>query len=188
MTNIELTDYQWDVLESRSPRRAFVGARQTGKTEVCLKEVEGTVSAGREALCVLPQQRMVNEFEDRLSDRCGRYNVETLSSWTIGSRDPTRLTDMTHVDPDVIVVDEAEYIEPSVLGLVLDTETDVLLSGTPNYTDPGLFTKCARWDHVETVHANMYDAPFIDPDRIQDLKSDMTLAQEVSEVYALYQK
>jgi thymidine kinase len=89
-----------------SPKKAFVGTRQSGKTELLLSELRRFERYGFSCAFIAPRWPMMHEIEGRYADRFG----EKMTCTTASFRDvkSSRLRGRLF---DVILIDEMQHIE-----------------------------------------------------------------------------
>lgn len=189
----EWTNYQEAVLAQPEWRdTVFVGGRQTGKTEVVAHASRTQAENGDHVLTIEPQHRMVEELCNRINEpdvrvitrqelvpKDGDGRITLLSAYNFPEQSEL-------IDYDRIVVDEASYIDDTTLLSIIEDDVPTLMAGTPRYPDLGRFSSHARSDHCYTVRATTFDAPYIEEEKVMELRQNMDHEQALGELYARY--
>lgn len=151
-SGVNYSDKQKAFMTSGCKRAAFIGGRQSGKTEALAGIAVGYATDGKEVVFGAPSQRMWKEAMKQIRNHIGSQSVaNTLDTLKMPSGGRIKMTSFsqrmhgTHLNPDVLLIDEfTDLRDEKLTNVEIDDCTRVYAAGTPRNFDMPLIEK--GWD------------------------------------------
>ena len=194
---VDVFEYQQDFLDSSSPRKAAICARQVGKTEMSAIEAlhTATTNQGVTVLIVAPTQRQSSELFKRVRDHVSTGEIpprdveretQTQIEFVNGSRiiclpAGTDGANIRGYTADEVLVDEAAFVPDEVftsviLPMLATTDGTLALASTPFGKSGFLYEEAflgrgGEWDVVRVESA---ESPLVDGDFVEEQRDTLT--------------
>lgn len=201
---VEPYDYQRRFLDIDNRRRCFVAGRQVGKSTVMswIAIWKWATNRDHDVLIFAPSHRQAVEFMDRVKseidtwlDHPEEYGITHVTKTELEGAHGSRLVALTTAGSgdtirgytsDTVIIDEAAFVETefitSVISpMLLRTEGEFILGGTP-WGQSGFLYDKFHDDRWFSIQVQTPECPDISMDQIEEMKDDLSQTEYRREV------